>query len=225
MFTGIVQALGEVSEVTHGAGGRVKGLAITVPPAVTAGLEVGGSCAIDGVCLTLSQQLMEKGQEKLFFDLGSYTQKLTTLGKVRVGDKLHFERSLRFGHEVGGHGVSGHVDGTAALVSVTEAEADDDILTFELPNELGKYLISGGYVALAGCSLTLREVVKKAVNPEKGQTQFSVNLIKETQRQTHFLSLLPGERVNVEVDYQSRVMIDTIEQTIENTMKQLMKKV
>lgn len=222
MFTGIIQALGEVVEVNHHEGGLAKSLVITVPEAVTEGLEVGASCAIDGVCLTLSQPIEKgRGQPKLFFDLGSYTQKLTTLGKVRISDRLHFERALRFGDEVGGHGVSGHVDGIATFMGV---EADDDILTFELPSLLGKYLISGGYVALAGCSLTLREVVEKAKHEQEGQSQFSVNLIKETQRRTHFLSLLPGDMVNVEVDYQSRVMIDTIEKTLKNTIKQLMQK-
>lgn len=206
MFTGIIHTRATVTHLKHVTtnGNKILArLALSVPdPDHTHDLRAGASCAINGACLTLAPPA---GGDELWFDLSTATLDLTTLGDLRPKQHVHFERALKWGHENGGHALSGHVDGTAQLTKRRPGELGDQLLTFKVPRSFGQYLIEGGYVALDGTSLTLRELTTQA-----SSVSFTVNLIPETLVRTNFHDLAIGEEVNVEVDYHTKVLIQTI---------------
>lgn len=182
MFTGLVQKLGRLERIALGGGsGRLSVVADFPNP------EIGESIAVNGVCLTLTAH----AAGHLGFDVLRETLDRTALGGKAIGAPLHLERALRMGDAVGGHWVSGHVDGTGTLVSC-EAAGRDHILTVRAPDLLGGIVYKGS-VALDGVSLT---VVK--TDPDRGL--FSVHLIPHTWESTAFRSLKPGDRLNIETD-------------------------
>jgi riboflavin synthase len=126
----------------------------------------------------------------------------TTLGLLQPGDEVTIERSVRYGDEVGGHRVSGHVDTVARIVSVDQPE-NNYVVTFSVEGPWCRYLFRKGFVALDGASLTIAAVDRVA-------GAFSVWLIPETLRRTRFGSLKPGDRVNLEVDRETQAVVDTV---------------
>ena len=192
MFTGIVSDLGEVLEIEERADGlRRLVIACSYDPATIA---IGASIACSGPCLTV----VERGQkgDRAFFavDVAAETLRVTTAGNWRRGSKLNLERSLRLGDELGGHLVSGHIDGIAEL-STREDLPDMAGLTLRAPGALSRFIAPKGSVALDGVSLTVNEV--------EGDT-FSVLLIPHTLKVTTFGSLLAGARLNLEIDQMAR---------------------
>ena len=192
MFTGIVSDLGEVIEVVEEADGlRHLTIACSYDPAT---IEIGASIACSGPCLTVVER-GRRGHRSLFaVDVAAETLRVTTAGTWRRGTKLNLERSLRLGDELGGHLVSGHVDGIADLVT-REDLPDMARLSLRVPAALSKFIASKGSVALDGVSLTVNEV--------EGD-DFSVLIIPHTLKVTTFGELRAGARLNIEVDQMAR---------------------
>ena len=190
MFTGIVTALGTVRAVRPLGDGQDMRLTIAVPWQETASIPVGASIACSGCCLTAT----ELGPDWFAADASAETLACTTLGRWRVGTRINLERSLRLGDELGGHIVSGHVDGIGEALSAT-AEHGSTRWVFRVPRGLARFVAVKGSVAVDGVSLT--------VNAVDGDT-FGVNVIPHTAEVTTFGSLTPGDAVNIEIDMLAR---------------------
>ncbi len=192
LFTGIVSDLGEVLEVNEQAEGlRRLSVACGYDPD---SIDIGASIACSGPCLTVVER-GRKGNRAFFaVDVAAETLRVTTAGAWQRGTRLNLERSLKLGDELGGHLVSGHVDGIAELLS-REDLPDMARLSLRAPSELARFIAPKGSVALDGVSLTVNEV--------EGDT-FSVLLIPHTLKVTTFGSLRPGMRLNLEVDQMAR---------------------
>jgi riboflavin synthase len=207
MYTGIVQGAFPVTRVHQRPG--ASSYAVELPEALRRGLELGRSVSIDGVCQTVA------GLEGnlVWFDAHQETLRITTLGALTPGSLVHVERSRRADEENGGHAISGHVDGTADVVSVTRA-AENHSLTLRVPGELTKYIFNKGFLAVHGASLTVNDW-------DHGAGTFSVHLIPETLRLTTFGQKQPGDRLNLEIDRTTQVLVDTIERTVARTLAHL----
>jgi riboflavin synthase len=191
MFTGIITDVGEIGSVERAGDLRAR---ILCSPA-TADAELGASIACDGVCLTVvGRGEAEDGRGWFDVDVSAETVSTSTLSGWAPGLRINLERSLRVGDELGGHIVTGHVDGTAEILSETD-EGDSTRVRFRVPHELAKYIAPKGSVALAGTSLTVNEV--------EGDV-FGVNLIPHTKAVTAWGDRRPGDRVNLEVDTLAR---------------------
>lgn len=190
MFTGIVTALGEVTAIDPIGGGQDMRLTIATPAGWLAGAEIGASIACSGCCLTA-----------ISFDGDSYTVQAsaetlskTTLGAWRVGRRINLERSLKLGDELGGHLVSGHVDGVGQVLAATP-ENGSTRWVFALPAALAPFVARKGSIAVDGCSLTVNGV---------SQDTFDVNIIPHTAEVTGFSTLAIGDAVNLEIDMLAR---------------------
>lgn len=188
MFTGIVQDVGKVQS-REMRGGDVN-LAIAVDRLSLDRTAIGDSISIQGVCLTVTA-LVANGFSA---DVSRETLSLTTLGDLAVGSPVNLEPALRAGDPLGGHLVSGHVDGVGRVLSLAE-EARSLRVEFEAPADLARYLARKGSVTVDGVSLTINEV--------DGQ-RFGVNLIPHTRDVTTLSRLTTGTRVNLEIDQVAR---------------------
>ncbi|CTQ33683.1 riboflavin synthase [Jannaschia rubra] len=190
MFTGIVTDIGRVRALEHRGDLRAR-IGTAYDPAT---IDLGASIACDGCCLTVVDRGADA--EGAWFDVDVSAESLskTALGNWQVGRRVNLERSLRVGDELGGHIVSGHVDGTARIVSITP-EGDSLRYVLEAPADLARFIAPKGSVALNGTSLTVNEV--------DGAT-FGVNLIPHTQAVTSWGDAAPGDRVNLEIDTLAR---------------------
>ncbi len=189
MFTGIVEGLGTVAFVED-QGDAVR-LGVRCPELLT-DARPGDSIAVDGCCLTLS----EVDDQTFAADVMRETLSKTTLGNRTTGDRVNLERAVTPTTRLGGHLMSGHVDGTGAVLS-REPSEHWDLVRVSLPAALGRYVVAKGSIAADGVSLTVVEV------SGAGATQdgwFSVSLIPETLRRTTWGARAPGEPVNLEVD-------------------------
>lgn len=186
MFTGIVTDVGRVVAIARQGDTR---FTLSTRFAM-AEVPLGASIACSGVCLTV----VERGEDWFAVQASAETLSKTTLGGWDVGQPVNLERALRLGDELGGHIVSGHVDGVA-LVTDSQPDGESRRFTFEVPLSLAKYIAPKGSVALDGISLTVNEVDK---------CRFGVNIIPHTQAVTTFGTLKPGDRVNVEIDMLAR---------------------
>ncbi|WP_028310539.1 riboflavin synthase [Derxia gummosa] len=209
MFTGIVQAVAKVAAITDRAGLRTFG--IEFPEGFTEGLAIGASVAHDGVCLTVTRLT---GPNSAEFDVMQQSLAITTLGGFGVGDGINVERAAKDGAEIGGHPISGHVDFTATLAAIRQPE-NNYVLRFAVPPAGLKYIFPKGYVAVNGASLTIAEV-----NREEGW--FEVWLIPETLRMTTFGSKKVGDRINIEIERGTQVVVDTIASEIERRLGPLL---
>lgn len=180
--------------------------AIELPQEFVEGLKPGASVAIDGVCLTVTDITAGIG-----FDLMDETLNLTTLVNISVGQLVNVERSLKVGDELGGHLVSGHIHGTARILEIVRTE-NNVTITLEPPADLAKYIFPKGFITLNGVSLTVideENLPKKT--PSSPRRSLSVALIPETLARTTFGNAHVGDLVNLEVDQQTRTIVDTIE--------------
>lgn len=200
VFTGIVQAVLPLVRVDFHPGYRSFTLAF--PEALRADLKIGASVAIDGTCLTV----VSIGGAEIRFDAVDGTLDITNLGDRKAGDRVNVERSFRPGDENGGHVVSGHVTGTAPITAIDTAGARR-FVSFRIPEEDRKYIFAKGFLALNGASLTVAEI-----DAETGI--HTVNLIPETIRQTSLADFSVGDRLNFEVEAQTRVLVDTMERVM-----------
>lgn len=190
MFTGIVTHRGHVAQLARRASGLV--LRIAAPELAAAGLVPGESIAVSGACLTVTQH----DAEGFAADVSAETLACTTLGDWTVGTPVNLERALALGERLGGHMMSGHVDGVARVTGCAE---DGDCLraTLAAPSPLARYVARKGSVALDGVSLTVNEV--------DGST-FGVNLIPATLAATTLGAVAPGVALNLEVDLLARYL-------------------
>lgn len=189
MFTGLVSDLGTVRAIVPA--GTATDLRIEIATAWnTAAIEIGASVACSGCCLTV----VEKGEGWMAFNASGETLSKTTLGRWRAGTRVNLERSLRVGDELGGHLVSGHVDGVGVAASATP-EGGSVRWRFRPPPALLPFIAAKGSVAVDGVSLTVNDVDADG---------FGVNIIPHTAAVTGFGTLRPGDPVNLEVDMLAR---------------------
>lgn len=190
MFTGIISALGTIRSITALGGGADMRLVIATPWTDLSTVAMGASIACSGCCLTV----VELGADCFAVDASAETLSKTTLGTWKVGTRVNLERALKLGDELGGHIVSGHVDGVGQAVSATP-ENGSVRWRFRVPVDLAKFIAPKGSVAIEGVSLTVNEV--------DGQ-EFGVNIIPHTASVTGFATLKPGDPVNIEIDMLAR---------------------
>lgn len=186
MFTGIVTDIGIIAALDQQGDLRAR---ITTGYD-TAGIEMGASIASDGVCLTV----VDLGPDWYDVQISAETVNMTNLGKWVVGKRVNLERALKVGDELGGHIVSGHVDGVAEVVSIKD-EGDSTRVQMRAPNDLARFIASKGSVALNGTSLTVNEV--------EGNV-FGINFIPHTKDFTTWGDVALGDMVNLEIDTLAR---------------------
>jgi riboflavin synthase len=203
MFTGIVQGVAKVVAVRELDDFRVH--VVEMPPEMREGLALGASVAHNGVCLTVTAI---EG-DSVSFDLMRETLRLTNLGAIVPGQCVNIERAARFGDEIGGHSMSGHIISMAEVVAIEEAP-NNRRLWFSLPERLGRFVFEKGYIGVDGISLTIGDV-RQADN---GGVEFSVNLIPETLTRTTLQDRAPGDHVNIEIDPQTQVIVETVERVL-----------
>jgi len=192
MFTGIVTDVGEVIASEERAEGLRR---LTIACAyLRASIDIGASIACSGVCMTVVETGSAGNRDTFSVDAAAETLRLTTVGSWRNGTRVNLERSLKIGDELGGHLVSGHVDGLAELVS-REDLTDMARLTFRVPKPLARFIAQKGSLALDGVSLTVNDVADET---------FSVLIIPHTLSVTTFGALRTGDRINLEVDQMAR---------------------
>ena len=188
MFTGIVTDLGEILELEQKGDLRAR----IKTNYDTAGITFGASIACDGICLTA----VDFGDDWFDVEISSETVSKTIIGAGiwKVGHTINLERSLKVGDELGGHIVSGHVDGIAKVTSIND-EGDSTRFVFEAPSELARYIAPKGSVALNGTSLTVNEVESNT---------FGVNLVPHTKKVTSWGKTQVNDPINLEIDTLAR---------------------
>jgi riboflavin synthase len=209
MFTGIVQGVARVARKIERPG--LVSFELAFPSGFDEGLEIGASVSVDGVCLTVTTH---DAPERATFDVMQQSLALTTLGGLVEGSEVNVERAAKDGAEIGGHPLSGHVDGLGRIVQVRRPE-NNHVLRIELPPALRRYVFAKGYIAVNGCSLTAAEV-------HRGEGWFEVWLIPETLRMTTFGAKREGDALNIEIERQTQVFVDTVREAIDERLGPLL---
>ena len=197
MFTGIVQGVGKV--ITKTSHNTVTSMTIKLPNVNN--LAIGASVSINGVCLTV----VSIDSNIVHFDIIDETLERTNLGDISVGDYVNIERSLKFGDEVGGHVLSGHIFDTGIINSKAK-KGDQMTLSILAPPSIQKYLTEKGYIAIDGISLTVGEIKDGC---------FNLHIIPETMRLTILDSKEVGDIVNIEIDSNTQLIVETIERLLD----------
>lgn len=189
MFTGIVTDIGEVMQLTQAGDLRVR-IATGYP---VADIDIGASIACDGCCLTV---VATGAEARGWFDVDVSAESVarTNIGRWAVGSRINLERALKVGDELGGHIVSGHVDGVAEIIAMRD-EGDSTRLGLRAPDALAGFIAPKGSVALNGTSLTVNEVAG---------AEFGVNIIPHTRQVTTWGTARTGDLVNLEIDTLAR---------------------
>ncbi|MDE1174421.1 MAG: riboflavin synthase [Parvibaculaceae bacterium] len=190
MFTGIITDVGKVRSIAKTGDTRF----VIETAYDTDGIDLGASIACAGCCLTVVEKGRDKAGNWFAVDASAETLEVTTLSRWKVGTPVNLERALRLGDELGGHIVSGHVDGIARIVSI-EPEGDSRRFIFKVPKKLKKFIAAKGSVTLDGTSLTVNKVK---------DNQFGVNIIPHTQSVTTWGQSQAGDLVNLEIDVLAR---------------------
>ena len=193
MFTGIVQGTGKVESVR---GEEIITVSIKLPS--VEGLEIGGSVSIDGMCLTATNV-----GDSVTFDIIPETLQRTTLGNLNPGSSVNVERALKFGDELGGHLLSGHIMDTAEIIEVQNQD-----YKIQCPSEMSEFIQEKGYIAVDGISLTVGET--------DGNGIFDVHIIPETLRLTTLGNKGVGDRVNIEIDAMTQAVVETTKRMMAN---------
>ncbi|MEL6913418.1 MAG: riboflavin synthase [Pseudomonadota bacterium] len=186
MFTGIITDIGRVTEIEQRGDLRAR----IQTRYDMARVDMGASIACDGVCLTV----VEKGPDWFDVDVSAESVSKTNLKAWQEGHRINLERSLKVGDELGGHIVSGHVDGVARILAIRD-EGDSTRVSFEAPAALARFIAPKGSIALNGTSLTVNEV--------DGAT-FGVNMIPHTKAVTNWGDMEEGQEINLEIDTLAR---------------------
>lgn len=200
MFTGIVQAKLPVAAIQHASDFAT--FVFEFPRELRAELKIGASVAFNGTCLTVRK--IEA--EQVSFDVMVQTLKVTNLGALKVGDVVNVERAARFGDEIGGHILSGHIMRTVQVLAVHDNELNR-VVWFERPAEVAPFILDKGFIALNGCSLTIAEIE---------DDRFAVYLIPETRDVTTFGEVQVGDAINLEVDSQTQAIVETVKKVLAN---------
>ena len=186
MFTGIITDIGTITELEQAGDLRAR----IRTGYDTGSIDIGASIASDGVCLTV----IALGPDWYDVQISAETVSKTNISDWREGSRVNLERALRLGDELGGHIVTGHVDGVAEVRSV-EDEGDSTRIAFRAPDALARFIAPKGSMALNGTSLTVNDV---------SGAEFGVNLIPHTKQATTWGAVAPGDRVNLEIDTLAR---------------------
>lgn len=195
MFTGIVQGMGQIVRIQEPSA-DFRTYIVDLPPEIADDLQIGASVANNGCCLTIT----EIDGNRVSFDLMGETLSKTNLGRLKEGDMVNLERAAKFGDEIGGHLMSGHIITTTRITCIKENDFNRTVW-FALPDLLKSYILTKGFVGLDGCSLTIGDVT---------ETEFNVHLIPETLKRTLFGNRRVGDMVNVEIDPQTQAVVDTV---------------
>ena len=209
MFTGIVQGLATVAELTDRPG--LRSFTLDFPPGFDAGLAIGASVACDGVCLTVTSM---PAPNRACFDVMQQSLALTTLGGLAPGSRLNVERAAKDGAEIGGHPLSGHVDCLGTLLAVREPE-NNRVLRIGMPASHMRYVFAKGYIAVNGASLTVAEANRQ-------ERWFEVWLIPETLRMTTFADKRPGDALHIEIERSTQVVVDTVRDALDERLGPLL---
>jgi riboflavin synthase len=189
LFTGLIEAVGKVVEASPGRGSSRFAIASPLP---ISELRDGDSVSVNGVCLTVAS----RRRDRFFADVVAETLARSTLKKLRPGARVNLERAMQVGDRLGGHLVSGHVDGTVAVQRI-QKKGNDWRMRLGLPGTLARYVASKGSVALDGVSLTVAAL---------DTTGFEVALVPHTLEQTTLGGLRTGDELNLEVDLVARYL-------------------
>lgn len=208
MFTGIIQGTGAIASISDHD--KLRTFVIEFPEGFCDGLEVGASVSVDGVCLTVTNL---PAPARASFDVMLQSLTITTLGDYEAGQKVNIERAAKDGAEIGGHPLSGHVDFCAVVDKVSVIEGNK-VMRFSVPPRFMRYIFSKGYIAVNGTSLTVSEA-------SKSENWFEVWLIPETRRVTVFEEKKVGDRLNVEIERSTQVVVDTVRDTVHETLGKL----
>jgi len=196
MFTGIVTAIGTITEATTRGDLR----AVIACPFDPAGIAIGASIACSGVCLTVVERGGTAGDAWFAVDISGESVARTVPGRWTVGTKLNLEPALRLGDELGGHIVTGHVDGVGRVESIA-SEGDSHRVAIRIDRSLAPFIAPKGSVAVDGVSLTVN-----AVEDDAAGTVFHLNIIPHTWDVTTFAALAEGQPVNIEIDTLARYL-------------------
>ena len=198
MFTGIVQGTAPVIDIIKKDNFQTH--IIELPVELLNDLQTGASVAHNGCCLTVTAI----NDNQVSFDLMQETLRVTNLGDLTIGDRVNIERAARFGDEIGGHQMSGHILFTATVTEVVKTPHNCQI-EFEIPPEYQRYIFTKGYIGIDGISLTIGEV---------NNNRFNVNLIPETLQRTNIGYRKPGDRINIEIDPQTQAIVESVERVM-----------
>ena len=198
MYTGIVQGVGEIIDIIDKD--KLRTYKVKLPAKLTQHIEIGASIANDGCCLTVT----DFKDDWVTFDIMQETLALTTLGDKNINDLVNIERSAKYGDEIGGHIMSGHISCTATIVDIKKT-ATNCQMTLELPHKFTKYVLYKGFIGIDGASLTVGDVM---------DNRFKINLIPETLAITTLDSKKVEDRVNIEIDSQTQAIVDTVERVL-----------
>lgn len=209
MFTGIVQGIATVAAITDRPG--LRSFTLQFPSGFCQGLEIGASVASDGVCLTVTAL---KGPDQADFDVMQQSLALTTLAELTVGSRINVERAAKDGAEIGGHPLSGHIDFMATIAEIRRPE-NNHVIRIAVPAPWMRYVFAKGYIAINGASLTVADADRQA-------GWFEVWLIPETLRMTTFGDKDVGAKLNIEIERQTQVFVDTVRDAIEEKLGPLL---
>ncbi|RYY80624.1 MAG: riboflavin synthase subunit alpha [Moraxellaceae bacterium] len=205
MFTGIIQAVAIIENVTDLDG--IRTFIIGFPAGFCQDLQIGASVAIDGTCLTVTEII---DANTASFDVMLQSLNITTLGEYKAGTPLNAERAAKEGAEIGGHPLSGHIDFAATILDIRQYDNNFCYRIGAAPQWM-KYIFSKGYIAINGTSLTLFKV-------NKIENWFEVWLIPETRRMTVFAQKKAGDRLNIEIERSTQVLVDTIHDALDEKL-------
>lgn len=208
MFTGIVQGMGTIAAINDHD--KLRTFDIEFPEKFCDGLAIGASVSIDGVCLTVIEII---SPTRASFDVMLQSLNITTLGDYKVGQRVNIERAAKDGAEIGGHPLSGHVDFFATVQKITVIEGNK-VMRFSVPAQFMRYIFNKGYIAVNGTSLTISDA-------NKSENWFEVWLIPETRRVTVFEEKKEGDRLNVEIERATQVVVDTVRDTVQEALGKL----
>lgn len=194
MFTGIVQASCEVVNIIKNK--KLHTIELAIEASLREGLCIGASVATNGVCLTVTKI----SDDRVFFDVMEETLKLTNLSSLSNGDRVNVERSLTFGGEIGGHLLSGHVQTLAQIIKL-EQETGRYVISLAIDKQWRDYIFNKGFIGVNGCSLTVGKLTQEGCE---------VYLIPETLKLTNLSERVVGDELNIEIDSQTQVIVDTV---------------
>lgn len=208
MFTGIIQGTATLTRILDHEGMRTFTLAF--PPGFCTDLAIGASVSVDGVCLTVTELL---SADSASFDVILQSLNVTTLSAYAVGAVVNVERAAKDGAEIGGHPLSGHIDFSAAIEEVRSSDTNR-VMRVAIPGDFRKYVFAKGYIAINGASLTVAEV-------NRAEGWFEVWLIPETRRMTVFEQKQAGDRLNIEIERGTQVVVDTVREAVQESLGKL----
>ena len=208
MFTGIVQAVASLDAIEERTG--LRSFTIEFPAGFCEDLAIGASVAVDGVCLTVTHI---ESATRARFDVMQQSLAITTLGAAVQGQRVNVERAAREGAEIGGHPLSGHVDCVARLLQRRVLE-NNLVWRIAVPASHMRYVFAKGYIAVNGASLTIAEC-------DRAAGWFEVWLIPETRRATVFEDKREGDVLNIEIERQTAVIVDTVRAAVDERLAPL----